>query len=588
MLLTPAITATNRQGRNITMANYTPILRVIFGSCLPLMLLGGCMSTHVNQVEDDIQITRQGPKELPKRNITDFSQGLRCMDNLFLAFGASPDDYPVLIENIADKTKKVNAGARNMLLNALSEMTKRSRAVNANAFGQDVGTAVALLAETGNKGAYQYIPPFDIAGAISQFDDGLVKKQADVSGESAGTWDGRNVGGGAGASQSLGATVMGLDLHVVTTHNFAILPGVHTRNSVTLYTGGSSQSYDAGINKTGVSFSLSTNRKDPTGQALRALVELSVIELIGKLAKLPYWKCLGLDSEHIEIQQEISDWYFQLNQSNILHSTMKAQMYLRGYYVGDINEDITEEYQLALLRYKQRLGFPLEATVDLEFYSAFLNETPQAVPAERLAYIANSKHSLYEDVFEINRRQNEESRDAESNSDDENEKSASNKKVAKKPSSSKKEASPTENEPLQLLVADALNRAFYSEGDEIEMIIKANAPGYVSCYFQRDTEFVKVFPNRFSTNGFVASQGAIYMPDSTKYSFIAEPSVNERLLCYLTLREVASELPARIAVQDFSLLSINNQNELDNAYRKVTQNRFAIASLDLVVQSPDI
>ena len=564
------------------------ITRKSLGIALMAFSLTGCMSAHVAQVEKDIQIARQGPKELPKRNITDFSRGLRCMDDLFIAFGASPDDYPVLIENIGDKTKKVNAGARNMLLNALSDMTKRSRAVNANAFGQDVGTAVALLAETGNKGAYQYIPPFDIAGAITQYDDGLVKKQADVSGETAGTWNGRNVGSGGGASKSLGATVMGLDLHVVTTHNFAILPGVHTRNSVTLYTGGSSQSYDAGINKTGVSYSISTNRKDPTGQALRALIELSAIELIGKLAKLPYWQCLGLDPTHEEIRNEISDWYYQLTQLGLLHSTLKAQMYLRGYFVGDINEELTEDYMLAILRYKQRLGLPLEAAVDIDFYTAFLNETPQSVPAERLAYIANSKHSLYEDVFEINRRQNEEAqarRDAEEQ--------ANNprivKKTKKRTSSSKKSSQPAQEKKqapkaLQLLVADVQNRQSYAPGDEIEMVISSNTPGYVSCYFQRDAQFIKVFPNRFSTNGFVSSKGAIYMPDSTEYSFVAEQGVDETLLCYLTTREVSSDLPSRVAVEDFSTLQVTSQSELDNAYERATNGRFARAGLNILVQ----
>ncbi len=550
--------------------------------------LSGCMAAHVQQVEQDIQIARQGPKELPKRNITDFSRGLRCMDDLFIAFGASPDDYPVLIENIGDKTKKVNAGARNMLLNALSDMTKRSRAVNANAFGQDVGTAVALLAETGNKGAYQNVPPFDIAGAISQYDDGLVKKQADVSGETAGTWNGRNVGAGGGASQSLGATVMGLDLHVVTTHNFAILPGVHTRNSVTLYTGGSSQSYDAGINKTGVSYSISTNRKDPTGQALRALIELSAIELIGKLAKLPYWQCLGLDPAHEEIRNEISDWYYQLTQMGLLHSTMKAQMYLRGYFVGDINEELTEDYLLAILRYKQRLGLPLEAAVDIDFYTAFLNETPQSVPAERLAYVANNKHSLYEDVFEINRRQNEE---AQAKLEAKAERGESYKSKRRKGAKKKVKAKVAVSEkpvaaqkPLQLLVADVQNRESYAPGDEIEMMISSSVPGYVSCYFQRGPEFVKVFPNRFSTNGFVSSKGAIYMPDSTEYSFIAEQGVNERLLCYLTTREITSDLPSRVAVEDFSTLQVSSQTELDAAYKRATNGRYAAAGLDILVQ----
>ena len=563
----------------------------LFAVCATAAALSGCMSAHVQQVEDDIQIARQGPKELPKRNITDFSRGLRCMDDLFVAFGASQGDYPVLAENISDKTKKVNVGSRNMLFNALAGMNARSRAINVNAFGQEVGTAVALLAETGNKGAYQNVPPFVIAGAITQYDDGLIKKQADISGETAGTWNGRNVGAGGGASQSLGATVMGIDMHVITTHNFALLPGVHTRNTVTLYTGGSSQSYDAGINKTGVSYSISTNHKDGVGQALRALIELSSIELIGKLAKLPYWQCLGLDPEHEEIRNEISDWYYQLSQSQLLNSTMKAQMYLRGYFVGNIDEELTEDYLLAILRYKQRLGLPLEPTVDIEFYTAFLNETPTTIPESRLAYVKKNKHSLYEDVFAINKRRAEEAAlqaehdDAQATRGSKRPAKRATRKKAKKAKPVELDATPAvhSSENMQLLIADANQKQAYAPGDRIEMMISANTAGYVSCYFQRGPELVKVFPNRFSTNGFVASKGVIYMPDSSEYFFEAEQGANERLLCYLTKRPMVEDLPARVAVEDFTQLNISSEAELSEAYRRASNNLFSVTSYEILV-----
>lgn len=562
-------------------------------TCLFASILSGCISAHVNQVEDDIQIARKGPKELPKRNITDFSKGLRCMDDLFLAFGASPEDYPILVENLNDKTKKVNAGTRQMMISAIGDMTKRSRAIKLVAFGSDTGNLVAFLAESGNKGVYQDIPAFDIIGAISQLDDGLVKKQADVSGESAGTWNGRNVGGGGGASQSLGATVLSLDLSILTSYNLAVLPGAHTRNSVALYTGGHSQSYDAGINKTGVAFSISTNHKDPTAQGLRALVELSAIELIGKLAKLPYWQCLGMDPEHEEIRNEVSDWYFQLTQSSLLHTTLKVQLYLRGYYTGEINEEVTEDYLLAVLRYKQRLGLPLYATVDKAFYEAFLNATPTTVEPSKKAYIAKNKHGLYDDIFELTDQKNAERREAML-ADDEKSEVRSHKRTAMKgkhKSKRKSQKNKVDDEPeavdhsgtMNLVVADVKRRDVYNAGDEIEMLISSNTSGFVSCYFQRGEQFVKVFPNRFSTNGFIGGEGAIYMPDSSAYSFIAEP-VQEELLCYMTKRPVKSDLPAEVAVEDFSTLQVTSQAELDQAYKRASNDRFAKASHQIIVQ----
>ena len=152
--------------------------------------------------------------------------------------------------------------------------------------------------------------------------------------------------------------MLGLDLSVITTHNIAVIPGVTTRNSAVIYKRGDAKDFDAGISKTGVNFSIANNQSDGTAQALRALIELSAIELMGKLMKIPYWKCLGLDPNHPEIQREISDWHYQLTQTGTIHTLTKVQLYLRGYYTGPIDEIIDADYQNAVLLYKERLGLP--------------------------------------------------------------------------------------------------------------------------------------------------------------------------------------------------------------------------------------
>lgn len=52
-------------------------------------------------------------------------------------------------------------------------------------------------------------------------------------------------------------------------------------------------------------------RTEGQSQALRGLVELAVVELIGKLTKTPYWTCLGVSDPKAnpETKLEMYDWY---------------------------------------------------------------------------------------------------------------------------------------------------------------------------------------------------------------------------------------------------------------------------------------
>ncbi len=66
------------------------------------------------------------------------------MDYLFIDYGVR--DLSMLVEELVDQTKKVNAGTRDMLITAVSDMTRRSRAIRVNAFGKDATNVISFLA----------------------------------------------------------------------------------------------------------------------------------------------------------------------------------------------------------------------------------------------------------------------------------------------------------------------------------------------------------------------------------------------------------------------------------------------------------
>ena len=91
----------------------------------------------------DTQPVASGPKAVPQRNLTHFTDGLRCMDDMLHRFGVR--DVSVMIEDMQDQSRRLGAGTRDMMVSAFADMTRRSRGVRLVTFGQDNQNIVQLL-----------------------------------------------------------------------------------------------------------------------------------------------------------------------------------------------------------------------------------------------------------------------------------------------------------------------------------------------------------------------------------------------------------------------------------------------------------
>ena len=226
--------------------------------------LAGCGATldvHNKTVEQTAAV-RQGPEALPFRAITGFSPALRCMDNLMIDYGVR--DVSMLVEEILDSTKKVNAGTRDMLISAVSDMTRRSRAIRLVAYGKDATNVISFLQSAQRQSAYEVIPQFDIKGSVSQFDENVIRNQKDVG---IGFQPFINLG----ISRDAASSILGLDLSVLATDDMSILAGVTSRNSVVILKQGKGLDGDAAYHKFGISYSMNLSKSEGQSQALRGL-----------------------------------------------------------------------------------------------------------------------------------------------------------------------------------------------------------------------------------------------------------------------------------------------------------------------------
>jgi hypothetical protein len=169
---------------------------------LAVAAMAGCQEVK-QDVKEEVPKLTKGPEEAPFRAITNFSQALRCMDSLMIEYGVF--DISMLVEDLKDSTSKVKAGAKDMLISSVSEMTRRSHAIRLIAFGSDSGNLVSFLASANETGAYSIVPQYDIRGSISQLDKSIAAKDSSA-GLRVGL--GGDAGVGIGGSKTANASVM--------------------------------------------------------------------------------------------------------------------------------------------------------------------------------------------------------------------------------------------------------------------------------------------------------------------------------------------------------------------------------------------
>jgi len=483
----------------------------------------GCVPVK-EDVKEELPKLVKGPAEAPQRTITNFSPALRCMDALMIDYGIY--DVSMLVEDIRDSTKKVKAGAKDMLISAISEMTRRSHAIRLIAFGNDSGNLVSFLASANQNTPYAVVPQYDLRGSITQLDKSVAAK--DVSA-------GINISTfGIGGAKTANASVLALDLAVISTKDYSVIPGVVSKNTIVIFKEGKGTDADASIGKLGVNFSMNFTRSEGDAQALRNLIELASIELVGKLTKTPYWNCLGVDPNTPEIQSEIYDWYYNLVADQQVVPYFQAQLANRGYYAGPIDGQYNAELTEAIKNYQRGLGMEPDGNISRELFDALLNKP---VPPQR-----------------------------------------------KEEPVAAPEAE-TQLATLEIHYAKGANRAL-KPGEQFNVVIKPNQNAHVFCYFEtEDGNIQRFFPNRFTTDSLVRPDSPLILPGKMPFKlFASQNGKKERLACFSSPKPILAKLPANVKGIDFENLPVKSLEQVRAAFEGIVGDNLGVRYFEINVQ----
>lgn len=328
-------------------------LTLIAAAC---SLLAACTSPSKSTLADVRQ--QNNPTDRAQRTITNFTPALRCMDELMFRHGTR--DVTLMMEELRDATQKVPVSTRDMMTSAISDMTRRSRAVRLSVFGNDQQNLLQLLQTAQKTSPFATVPEFNVRGTISQLDEDVQRNSASFS--LAQQLFGLRFGNEAKFS------VLGFDAAVVRTDSFTLVNGVTSKNTTVIAKrDASAGDGQARILGSASVFSFSAARSEGPAQAARNMVELAAIELVGKLIRAPYWQCLGTPDEHPEVQREVEDWFLSMNDGERV-VLAKTRLRDRRYFDGALDATRNASFQTALSSYRRATGLPPQGDIDLAFF----------------------------------------------------------------------------------------------------------------------------------------------------------------------------------------------------------------------------
>lgn len=497
-----------------------PNLRLIV---LATLVVTGCAPLPPKAA--DVQAALKPPAATLQRNVTNFTDAMRCMDKLYIDYGVR--DVSVVLEDLADATKKVSAGTRDMMMSAISEQSRRSRAIDVIVFGQDANNAVAFMANAQKRSAFAVVPQFNLRGSITQLDEGVIKRQAD-GGVSLGSLL------GVGTSTSRQFNVMGLDVAMADTARLTLIPGVISKNLTTITKEGDALDAQATFTKVGINFSTSLQRSEGTAQALRNMVELSSVELFGRLLKLPYWNCLGAEPGNPEIANEIEDWFVGMDRSGELTPYFQTQLRNRGYFDGPANGNVTPALLQAVSAYRLALGMGDKALVDLPFFTKFFSAPfplPPALPFRDVAVVS--------------------------------------------------QAAAPETGGIGLAIKPAPSSTSATDGPSFS--VQTTTPAYVYCYAQTaGGTLQRIFPNRFVSDPMVEPATPLLLPGKQGFKLLPGQSGSVPVACFAAPREIYQDIPAALRWGDFQdLKAMKSFDDIHKLLETVAKGPVATAKAEL-------
>jgi len=310
-----------------------------------LLPLFSCAGLDPRNVQVDIK------EEVPATRKTLFDEALVGLGEMTEVYGSKK--LNVQCTAIGDDTGTSDA-TRGEIPRDITEMIKSSL----NAIGGRVTyipyapNYIINTETTGYPIRSRRIPDVVITGGITEFDRGLETRGRNTDLEAEGTSHGRPIGLEYSDAEKDSIASITLDFNLIDFKTMSGISRMQIVNSVRVYKVLSEK--ELGFTLFGPTFGLKGTVKKIQGRhaAVRSLVQLSMIQIVGKYLKLPYWELLpNAEPDSVVIEALKRDFY-QMEVTERV-ATIQKLLLLNGYYVP-ISGTLNPETNIALQRFDNR------------------------------------------------------------------------------------------------------------------------------------------------------------------------------------------------------------------------------------------
>lgn len=305
--------------------------RIKFAYSLVFLLLAACADMNPHKVDVGL------PSSGPGGKITSYTQALTDLGMMTTIYSKK---VSIQSQEILDNTgASTSTGAE--IQKSITEIIKSTlNSIGGNVTFIEYDPDYIMNQFKTGYGSFdnKAIPQVVLTGGITEFDRGLETRgkgtnldvEADVSGVP-GWVPNDAVGFGIGDTSKDGKARITLDFNLKKFKTLASLPKMTVTNSMEVYKG--LREKEVGVTIFGPTFGMKGSIKKVQGRhdAVRLLVQLSMIQMVGKHLSLPYWTLLGKDARPDQVVLDsISDSYYRLNNFNRIF-LVQQWLFLHGH-----------------------------------------------------------------------------------------------------------------------------------------------------------------------------------------------------------------------------------------------------------------
>jgi hypothetical protein len=306
--------------------------------------------------------------------------------------------------------------------------------------------------------------------------------------------------------------------------------------------GGRSGEAGGKIEKMGLSFNKDLSRTEGVGATYRTLIELGLIEALGKFTRVPYWRCLDIDSTNPVLMDQVREWYdVASNKERILFVQQKLAGMRR--YAGALDGVMSNELKTSIAEYQSASQLIADGRINFDLYFSLKDDIQN-----ELAFVPVNpvKSSPVLAVVPIVSAQIA---------------------VVEPPPAPVVVAPPVL--PFQInLTSDKGASPSYKVGELLNLQMSLNRLGTVYCFYEDVSKnTARIFPNRFYRDSMVAANLQVPLPTGGFKIKFDKPG-RERVACIASDRELLQPPSLRDA-KDLSPLPGTSLDQIVNQFKSI-------------------